>query len=310
MIGFACILWVVIGAIVLYQIFAYFFFHSKKFLAIKESIANYTQECNALNEHIENLKNAYIDIKRIDYGHADYVDNSIYNFARPELKKMRETPNVYNCSLTVCKNAQQQPFKYLCKYFGIKADEKTLSNFEHVLNSFAAVEQGKVLLKAERDQILEGISTKIPYLIRKISEKRLIRALGFADIDFSQLYFPKYTFEYVSAGGNSSMHCDIVFDIANLERFIRFLAEKVKFRKSVAGQRQLLTPALREQIKQRDHYTCRHCGVSVQQEPHLLLEIDHIIPLSKGGLTTADNLQTLCWKCNRTKGSKNTVSKA
>ena len=38
--------------------------------------------------------------------------------------------------------------------------------------------------------------------------------------------------------------------------------------------------------------------------PNLLLEIDHKIPLAKGGMTTEDNLQTLCWKCNRSKGAK------
>ncbi|MCR5460868.1 MAG: HNH endonuclease [Acetatifactor sp.] len=26
-------------------------------------------------------------------------------------------------------------------------------------------------------------------------------------------------------------------------------------------------------------------------------------PVSKGGITEEDNLQTLCWKCNRKKGS-------
>ena len=62
-----------------------------------------------------------------------------------------------------------------------------------------------------------------------------------------------------------------------------------------------MTPKLRESIKQRDNYTCQECGVSLQDEPHLLLEIDHIIPVAKGGLTTKDNLQTLCWKCNRKK---------
>ena len=69
-------------------------------------------------------------------------------------------------------------------------------------------------------------------------------------------------------------------------------------------QRVLMTQKLREQIKKRDHYTCCVCGNSIEKEPNLLLEIDHIIPVSKGGKTTEDNLQTLCWKCNRSKSNK------
>ncbi|RAE55164.1 HNH endonuclease, partial [Burkholderia multivorans] len=39
-------------------------------------------------------------------------------------------------------------------------------------------------------------------------------------------------------------------------------------------------------------------------EPHLLLEVDHIKPISKGGLSEIENLQTLCWRCNRSKSNK------
>lgn len=31
---------------------------------------------------------------------------------------------------------------------------------------------------------------------------------------------------------------------------------------------------------------------------------DNIIPVSKGGITEESNLQTLCWKCNRSKADK------
>ena len=93
-------------------------------------------------------------------------------------------------------------------------------------------------------------------------------------------------------------------DIDNLNRFVSFLSEKIKFSKSVAGQRALMTSKLRKHIKERDGFTCKICGASIQQEPNLLLEIDHIIPVSKGGMTTEENLQTLCWRCNRSKGSK------
>jgi 5-methylcytosine-specific restriction endonuclease McrA len=36
------------------------------------------------------------------------------------------------------------------------------------------------------------------------------------------------------------------------------------------------------------------------------LEVDHIKPVSKGGLSIETNLQTLCWRCNRTKSNKET----
>lgn len=52
---------------------------------------------------------------------------------------------------------------------------------------------------------------------------------------------------------------------------------------------------LRFLIYDRDGHRCRRCGIS---ERFAQLEIDHIIPISKGGKTTYDNLQTLCHKCN------------
>lgn len=65
-----------------------------------------------------------------------------------------------------------------------------------------------------------------------------------------------------------------------------------------------MTQGLRKWIKERDDFTCQSCGISSYNERNLLLEIDHIVPLSRGGITSEDNLQTLCWKCNRSKGAK------
>jgi hypothetical protein len=96
----------------------------------------------------------------------------------------------------------------------------------------------------------------------------------------------------------------VKLDIQNLDRFIAYLSELVKFKSSIAGQRALMTSSLREKIKSRDGYTCRICSLSINDERNLLLEIDHIIPLSRGGITEEKNLQTLCWKCNRAKGAK------
>lgn len=61
---------------------------------------------------------------------------------------------------------------------------------------------------------------------------------------------------------------------------------------------------LRDWILERDNYTCKYCGNSRAIEPNLLLEVDHIHPVSKWGPSIPENLQTLCWKCNREKSNK------
>lgn len=292
------------GAIVIYQIYSYLYFKSNKFKIIKDSIQEYTKNCNELNHHIEELKDSYVNIKSYDFGESYMDDNSNYNFKRNEWSKEIKNNRTHNCSATVCKNASNQPFKYLCKYFDIKITEETLSNFELVLNDFAAAEQGKVLLQRERNLILDNISDSIPSLINYFSKNKLIEKLGFEGIDLSDFYFPIYTFQYISAGGNSSSKCDIKLNVENLDKLINYLNELIKFSKSIEGQRALMTSNLREKIKVRDNYTCKKCSLSTNDERNLLLEIDHIIPLSKGGITSENNLQTLCWKCNRTKGSK------
>lgn len=287
-----------------WKLYETIYYKSESFLSIKNQIQSYVNNCNDLNRHIDDLKNSHIGVSQLDYGNAMYQDTSQWNYKRPELRKQKYAPNIYNCSRTVCDNARKQPFKYICKYFNIKATEETLTSVENVLNNFEAVEQGKTLIKAEKEKILNTIKNQIPILIKTFSKKRLDMELGFEHIDFSTTYFPRYIFKYISSGGNASMQCDIVMDIENLNRFINYLSETIKFKKSAAGQRALMTSSLRQKIMRRDNYTCKICGVSTYVEPNLLLEIDHIIPVSKGGLTTEDNLRTLCWKCNRKKGSK------
>lgn len=64
-------------------------------------------------------------------------------------------------------------------------------------------------------------------------------------------------------------------------------------------ERAKVSNELRQEIFERDGYTCVNCG-STEKE---LLEIDHIKPISKGGKTEPDNLQTLCHDCNIRKGN-------
>ena len=58
---------------------------------------------------------------------------------------------------------------------------------------------------------------------------------------------------------------------------------------------------LRIRVYERDGYKCRYCG---RGEDECSLQIDHIKPISKGGKSIYDNLQTLCEDCNKQKDNK------
>ena len=55
---------------------------------------------------------------------------------------------------------------------------------------------------------------------------------------------------------------------------------------------------LRFLVMKRDDFKCCMCGRSPATTQGIELQVDHIIPWSKGGETTMDNLQTLCRDCN------------
>ena len=127
--------------------------------------------------------------------------------------------------------------------------------------------------------------------------------LGFANVDESVLTV-EYKFSYTSGGGMAQRSFTVPMTEANIVELIRVLESKLTAKAFAKEQRALMTKKLREYIKKRDNFTCCNCGNSTYKEPNLLLEIDHIIPVAKGGCTEENNLQTLCWKCNRAKSDK------
>jgi hypothetical protein len=59
----------------------------------------------------------------------------------------------------------------------------------------------------------------------------------------------------------------------------------------------------------RDGWRCKLCGVKTPKELRGTIdqrapELDHIVPLSKGGAHSYENTQCLCRKCNGAKGNK------
>ena len=75
-----------------------------------------------------------------------------------------------------------------------------------------------------------------------------------------------------------------------------------KYCETIKRERSKVTSTLRYDVLKRDHFTCKMCGATVKDG--IKLQVDHIIPVSKGGKTTMSNLQTLCQRCNRGKSNK------
>lgn len=75
--------------------------------------------------------------------------------------------------------------------------------------------------------------------------------------------------------------------------------QKAKAPKKRGKGRRTPSTHLRERVYKRDGYRCVECGCDDKGQ----LTTDHKIPWSKGGPTSYENLQTMCFPCNQAKGN-------
>ena len=86
-------------------------------------------------------------------------------------------------------------------------------------------------------------------------------------------------------------------DLSAFADFVDFTAmEKPSWQDRVVKRR--VPDSMRAAVLVRDGGRCRRCRRSIK------LEMDHIVPVSKGGKTEESNLQILCRRCNRAKSRK------
>jgi hypothetical protein len=282
------------------------YFASEEFLAHKVEIAAVVAEHNEVTEYTSEIRSAgSFSLGASSTGAqanlASFENTSNWNYKRDRNVANYAAPNVHNCSLQVVRNASADPLKYLMKYFNIKATEDNLAEVEVLGEEISRLENAVSNLAEREQDIAKSINP--PAFILKHYSREFMERVG-VELSPITVPYPVYAFEYVSAGGNSGQRTTITLTTQTIDALVETLSEKIRWRKSAAGQRALMTAKLRDYIKTRDNHTCKYCSVSIHAEPHLLLEVDHIIPVSRGGLSAEENLQTLCWRCNRTKSNK------
>lgn len=72
-------------------------------------------------------------------------------------------------------------------------------------------------------------------------------------------------------------------------------------RSSKAELARAVSLKVRHAVLKRDGHQCVKCGASPRKDKSVVLEVDHVIPVSRGGSRESENLQTLCFACNQGK---------
>jgi hypothetical protein len=278
------------------------YYNSEDFLRVRQSCETLINSQKEFNEYIGEKVNSVANLFGTRVIRNETVNDDEYNYIRPYKKTI--TPFNAEVSASVFASAENNPMEYIVKYFypNKSAYKEQIDKLYTLVEELETIKDAKQIIenyKLEYQQYLGNV----PKYVLEEDEQGFYSRLGFANIDESVLTV-EYKFSYTSGGGMAHRSFTVPMTEENIIELIKILESKLTFGEFVKEQRRLMTKKLRELIKKRDNYTCRYCGNSVYNEPNLLLEIDHIIPVAKGGSTVEDNLQTLCWKCNRSKGSK------
>ena len=278
------------------------YYGSEHFRQVRESCQNLVDSQREFNEYITEKVEAVSKLFGTRVVRSETIHMDEYHYIRPYKKTI--TPFTAEVSAAVFASAENKPLEYVVKHFypnrGMYPEQ--IRKLYVFIEELETLRDAKGILdnyKAEYRQYLGDV----PAFVMEHDEAGFYSRLGFANIDES-VFAVEYKFAYTSRGGMAQRSFAVPMTQETIVELIQLLQSKLTASAFAREQRALMTKKLRESIKQRDDFTCRRCGNSTHAEPNLLLEIDHIIPVSKGGCTEESNLQTLCWKCNRAKGDK------
>ena len=278
------------------------YYRSNEFAQIKETCKSLNESRKEFNEYIEEKAQSISKMfgTRIVRNETKHEDS--YNYIRVYKKSI--TPFTAEVSSTVFGSAENNPIDYVIKYFYPNKNKykEQIQKLKVLIEELETLKEAKIIIdsyKKDYDQYIKNV----PAYVLEEDEDGFYQRLGLAIIDEAVLNV-EYKFIYTSDGGKAQRSFTVPMNEETIIELINRLENKLSIQAQTKEQRALMTSKLRAYIKQRDNYTCCQCGNSIHKEPNLLLEVDHIIPIAKGGFTLENNLQTLCWKCNRRKGTK------
>lgn len=282
------------------QIISYY--SSDDFLKIKTTCDSLMLDQREFNEYINEKASSISSLFGTRVVRNETVFEDEFNYIRPYKKTI--TPFTAEVSAAVFASAENDPINYVIKLFYTDKEKypEQIQALQTLIEELETLKEAKNIIEQHKLEYQQYL-TEVPQFIMDLDKDGFYAKLGFANIS-EEVLTVEYKFIYTSNGGFAQRSFTVPMTEENIIELIKILENKLTYTAFAKEQRALMTSKLRQFIKERDNYTCRYCGNSTYKEPNLLLEIDHIIPIKKGGCTVEDNLQTLCWRCNRTKSSK------
>ena len=278
------------------------YYKSEDFARLKETCKALNASRKDFNEYIEEKAQSISKLFGTRIVRNETQNEDSFNYIRAYKKSI--TPFTAEVSAAVFGSAENNPIDYIIKYFYPNKSQykEQIQNLRILIEELETLREAKTIIdnyKKDYDQYIKSV----PDYVIENDENGFYSRLGLATIDEAILNV-EYKFTYTSNGGMAQRSFTVPMSEENIIKLINRLESKLSLQAQTKEQRALMTLKLRTHIKERDHFTCCQCGNSITNEPNLLLEVDHIVPIARGGLTVENNLQTLCWKCNRSKGAK------
>lgn len=228
-----------------------------------------------------------------------------------KLKMLSEVNNKYNFNAGIknsfCFTQSTKSKAQLEKFNVVRVLNGAILSNPNLIDAIIAISENRNMYAdylEETEKIRSGLTPEdivcnltISYDSYKKTENYLFEKEKVKPIlDLSVMCYVTYT----SPKGRNNYQKSATYKTEEVFLQAELLRKHIEYESSEERRKQLarskMTDKLRYTVLKRDGFRCKICGRSA--EDGVKLHVDHIIPVSKGGETTLDNLRALCEQCN------------
>ena len=245
------------------------------------SVLVYNSSKEAYEEFVSNLSK----IMR-DYGiEGDHIEEEL-------VEKMIDGCREKYFSKVILPPCKNTDIEALLKYYAYSGKKPVLTPIEEIDRSKVNL---SYIAQDMLDLRLDDFEKRI-YLEKLWNDENTLLKLYYTDYEFFKRQLDK-EIDKIVYGVVSGTSPNVKYDERTLEEM-----PLQQIRECYPAYGEKLRNAVFESAFENGQYKCVHCGMT---SPHRKdFQVDHIVPMSKGGKTVIGNLQLLCRKCNGIKGDK------